>query len=210
MRCRLRAQLHVTPTSRSSQERIWGSMELKLRKATLDDIPELHPLIDASVRGLQAEHYTQAQIAGALKSVYGVDTQLIKDGNYFVVTSEDSIVASGGISFRSTLYGGDQFATRDSKLLDPEVDGARIRAFFVHPNWARKGIAGMIIRACESAAMEAGFKRAEIGSTLSGVAFYEKMGYRAFGRSDAQLDDGLVLEIVKMEKSLEGESLGTA
>ncbi|PQE14473.1 acyl- N-acyltransferase protein [Rutstroemia sp. NJR-2017a BBW] len=179
-------------------------MELKLRKATIDDIPSLHPLIEASVRGLQASHYTPAQITGALKSVYGVDTQLIQDGNYFVVTSGgEEIVASGGISFRATLYGGDQFASRDSKLLDPEVDGARIRAFFVHPDWTRKGIAGMIIKACESAAREKGFRRAEIGSTLSGVMFYEKMGYEALGRSDAQLDDGLVLEIVKMGKSLE-------
>ncbi|RAL64710.1 hypothetical protein DID88_001741 [Monilinia fructigena] len=177
-------------------------MDLQLRRATVDDIPQLHPLIDASVRGLQAEHYSPAQIAGALKSVYGVDTQLIKDGNYFVVTSGDLIVGSGGISYRSTLYGGDQFATRDSKLLNPEVDGARIRAFFVHPSWTRRGIAGMIIRACENAAIEAGFKKAEIGSTLSGVAFYEKMGYEALGRSDAPLDDGLILEIVKMGKSL--------
>lgn len=177
-------------------------MDLQLRRATVDDIPQLHSLIDASVRGLQAEHYTPAQIAGALKSVYGVDTQLIKDGNYFVVASGDLIVGSGGISYRSTLYGGDQFATRDSKLLDPKIDGARIRAFFVHPNWIRKGIAGMIIRACENAAIDAGFTKAEIGSTLSGVAFYEKMGYKALGRSDALLDDGLVLEIVKMGKSL--------
>ncbi|CCD43354.1 hypothetical protein BofuT4_P067620.1 [Botrytis cinerea T4] len=116
-------------------------MELQLRRATVNDIPQLHPLIDASVRGLQVGHYTPAQITGALKSVYGVDTQLIQDGNYFVVTSGDTIVGSGGISYRSTLYGGDQFATRDSKLLDPDVDGARIRAFFVHPDWSRRGIA---------------------------------------------------------------------
>ena len=91
-------------------------------------------LIDASVRGLQAGDYTPAQIDGALRAVYGVDTQLIADGTYFVVENADGTIAgSGGWSKRKTLYGGDRIQAREDSLLDPRCDAARIRAFFVHP-----------------------------------------------------------------------------
>ena len=111
-------------------------------------------LIDASVRGLQAGDYTPAQIDGALRAVYGVDTQLIADGTYFVVERPgDTIAGCGGWSKRKTLYGGDRNQAREDSLLDPRRDAARIRAFFVHPEWARRGIGAMILEACESAAV---------------------------------------------------------
>lgn len=183
-----------------------GASAFQLRKATLEDIPQLRLLIDSSVRSLQKSYYTPAQISGSLKSVYGVDTQLIEDGNYFVVYPDASpalIVGCGGWSHRSTLYGGDQYASRDdSNLLDPEKDAAKIRAFFVRPDWVRRGIAGVVLRACEDAAREAGFKRAEMGATLSGVPFYESMGYVKGKQVDAPLGDGMVLEVVRMGKEL--------
>src|SRR5690348_12155745 len=115
-------------------------MPFTIRAATPDDTPALAALIKASVRQLQAGDYTEAQREAALKSVYGVDTQLIADGTYFAVESDGLIVGCGGWSRRNTLYGGDQFAGREDSLLDPSKDAARIRAFFVHPEWARRGI----------------------------------------------------------------------
>jgi hypothetical protein len=47
---------------------------MQLRLAVPTDIPALRELIDASVRGLQAEDYTAAQIEGALKTVFGVES----------------------------------------------------------------------------------------------------------------------------------------
>src|SRR5271163_494918 len=120
-----------------------GSMNIRVRKAVAADVPALRALIDASVRGLQAEDYSPAQIEGALKSVYGVDSQLIADGTYLVAEVEAATRASpgvagcGGWSKRKTLYGGDQYAGREDSLLDPSCDAAKIRAFFVHPAWAR-------------------------------------------------------------------------
>jgi len=180
--------------------------DIQIRKATTADIPRLREVIEASVRGLQANDYTAAQIEGALKSVYGVDSQLIADGTYFVaeVTAPDAnhpiIVACGGWSKRKTLYGGDQFTTREDSLLDPAHDAAKIRAFFVHPDWARRGVGGMILDACESAAIQAGFSRLEMGATLSGVAFYRAKGYQAIGNQEAPLGKGEVLAIVRMAK----------
>src|SRR5579885_2414756 len=134
-------------------------MNFRIRTAAFADIPVLRGLIDASVRGLQTADYTPAQIEAALKTVYGVDTQLIADGTYFVAETVGEIVGCGGWSKRKTLFGGDQWSGRHDDLLDPKKDAAKIRAFFVHPAWARHGIGSLILEACESAAWSAGFMR---------------------------------------------------
>ena len=179
-------------------------MNLRLRKAVADDIPRLRELIEASVRGLQAEDYTPAQIEGALQSVYGVDTQLIADGTYFAVETPDAgeIIASGGWSQRKTLFGGDQFAEREDLLLDPTRDAAKIRAFFVHPRWARSGLGSLLLEACENAARAAGFLRMEMGATLSGVPFYRARGYAEVENQVVPLNNGETLPIVRMSKKL--------
>lgn len=182
--------------------------QARLRKATLADIPQIRELIDASVRGLQAQDYTPAQIEGALQSVYGVDTQLISDGTYFVAEITDSgrtrIVACGGWSKRRTLYGGDQYARREDSLLDPAQDAAKIRAFFVHPGFARRGIGTLILEACENAAISAGFTQLEMGATLSGVPFYRARGYAEIENEEVPLGNGRALPIVKMAKIITG------
>lgn len=183
------------------------SPKIHIRKAISADVPRLREVIEASVRGLQAQDYSPAQIEGALQSVYGVDSQLITDGTYLVaeVSESDSspeIVACGGWSKRKTLYGGDQFAAREDSLLDPTRDAAKIRAFFVHPKWARRGIGTLILEACENAARESGFTRLEMGATLSGVAFYQAKGYAAIENQNVPLGDGEFLPIVKMAKEL--------
>jgi N-acetylglutamate synthase-like GNAT family acetyltransferase len=175
-------------------------MNIHLRKATKSDIPRLREIIEASVRGLQANDYSPTQIEAALSSVYGVDTQLIIDGTYLVAEINSEIVACGGWSKRKTLYGGDQFEAREDSLLDPAKDAAKIRAFFVHPNWARQGIGAAILEACENAARQSGFTRLEMGATLSGIAFYKAKGYTAVENLEVPLNNGEALPIVKMGK----------
>ena len=104
-----------------------------LRAATPDDLPALRALIDRSVRGLSTGVYDARQIESALHHVFGPDTQLIADRTYFVIEENGKLVASGGWSRRRTLYGGDQHKSGADPILDPHVDAARIRAFFVHP-----------------------------------------------------------------------------
>ena len=166
----------------------------------------LREVIEASVRGLQADDYSPAQIEGALQSVYGVDSQLIADGTYLVAEevseADPVIVACGGWSKRKTLYGGDQYAGREDSLLDPSRDAAKIRAFFVHPKWARRGIGSMILQACEDAARAAGFTRLEMGATLSGVAFYKAKGYVEVENQTVPLGNGEALPVVKMTKEI--------
>ncbi len=181
-------------------------MTIRIRLAEARDIPSLRGLIEASVRGLQAEDYSAAQLEGALRTVYGVDTQLISDGTYFVAEESGApgaalVVGCGGWSRRKTLYGGDQFAGREDSLLDPAKDAAKIRAFFVHPARARRGIGAMILEACEKAAVGAGFRRLEMGATLTGVPFYRAKGYVELDATEVPLGDGLTLPIIRMGKT---------
>jgi GNAT superfamily N-acetyltransferase len=193
-----------------------------LRLALPADIPVLQTLIDASVRGLQAQDYTPAQIEGALKTVFGVDSQLIADGTYIVaeansdgnqradqtvVKVEPMIVGCGGWSKRKTLYGGDRWTGREDELLDPLRDAAKIRAFFIHPAWARQGIGGMILEACESAARAAGFMRYEMGATLTGAKLFGVKGYVAVKPISIPLMNGEVLPVIHMEKRMSGTPL---
>ncbi|MGB6384726.1 MAG: GNAT family N-acetyltransferase [Terriglobales bacterium] len=185
-------------------------MTIRIRLAETCDIPALRKLIDTSVRGLQAGDYSAVQLESALRTVYGVDTQLISDRTYFAAEEMDAagaespgvplLVGCGGWSKRKTLYGGDQFEGREDSLLDPATEAAKIRAFFVHPAWARRGVGGMILEACEAAARAAGFRRLEMGATLTGVPFYRAKGYVELETAEVPLGDGLTLPIVRMGK----------
>jgi GNAT superfamily N-acetyltransferase len=174
-----------------------------IRTATPQDISALNLLIEASVRVLQKGDYTSAQIHGALGHALGLDTQLIQDETYFVAFPVDQpgvIVGSGGWSFRKTLFGSDHGPQRTSALLDPATDAAKIRAIFVHPEWARQGLGSMILKHCETAAQQAGFSRFEMGSTLTGVPLYTLKGYRAQETIEIPLPNGEVLPVVYMVK----------
>jgi GNAT superfamily N-acetyltransferase len=179
-------------------------MDFHLRTANRNDIPALHELIAVSVRGLMTWTYSSSQLEAALGTWLGVDSQLVADGTYFVVEAEvdgrTTMVGCGGWSKRKTPYGSDHRPGREDALLDPKMDAAKIRAMFVHPEWARKGIGSLIMDECERAAAEAGFTRFEMGATLSGVPLYEKYGYAAKERVELPLSNGETLLIVRMEK----------
>jgi N-acetylglutamate synthase-like GNAT family acetyltransferase len=177
--------------------------EFSLRSATEADIPALHALIEASVRGLQANDYTLSQIEGALGSVLGLDTQLIADQTYFVAESSDKkqIAACGGWSKRKTLFGSDRGPDREPELLNPATDAAKVRAIFVHPNFARRGLGTLILAKVENAARAAGFRSFEMGSTLTGVPLYTLKGYKEVERISVPLHNGEALPIVKMVKN---------
>ena len=179
---------------------------IQIRLAQSSDIPALDRLIEASVRGLQAGDYTQAQIEGSLGGVLGLDTQLIEDQTYFVAEDragegQAAAVGCGGWSFRKTLFGSDHGPGREAALLDPATDAAKIRAIFVHPEWARRGIGSLILQHCEDAAVTAGFRYFEMGSTLTGVPLYTLKGYREIERVAVPLPNGEAVPVVHAQGS---------
>jgi len=167
------------------------------------DVEALQALIAVSARGLNIEHYTPAQVESILKHVYGVDTQLVRDQTYFAVEDGAAIIACGGWSKRNTLYGGDQSKSdAPDNLLNPATDAARIRAFFVHPDWARQGIGSHLMRMCEQAAKEAGFKSMELMATLTGELLYAQFGFKTVEEVDVKLPDGEVMKVRRMTKAI--------
>ena len=181
------------------------STEIHIRPALHAELPVLTSLIEASVRRLQSRDYTPEQIEGALQTVFGVDTQLITDGTYLVaeVRSPQTppiIVACGGWSKRKTLFGADHWTARQDDLLDPRTDAAKIRAFFIHPDWARRGIGTRLLQACEDAAKAAGFTRFEMGATLTGAKLFAAKGYLPIERLSIPLVNGASLPIIHMHK----------
>jgi GNAT superfamily N-acetyltransferase len=177
-------------------------MTLSIRPATPDDVPTLESVIAESSRGLSRADYTPEQIEAALGTAWGVDTELIADGTYFVVEGEGQIVACGGWSRRKTLFGSDARPGRQSELLDPAHDAARIRAFFVRPEWARQGIGRMLLQRCEADAVTAGFRRIELMATLPGMRLYAASGYQAGEPIQYLLPTGITIEFVPMRKDL--------
>src|SRR6201996_639148 len=143
-------------------------MQITTRLAQLDDIPTLNEMIAQSVRGLSIGYYSPQQIESSIKYIFGIDTQLVIDGTYYIAEVDGQLAGCGGWSKRNTLYGGDQHKDIEDPLLDPKTDAARIRAFFVHPGYARKGVGRHIINVCEAAAKANGFTSFELGATLPG------------------------------------------
>jgi len=176
--------------------------DLIIRPARADEIPALEALITASARILSQGYYSPEETEAAITHVFGVDSELVADGTYLVV--EDAAgdrLGCGGWSKRATLFGGDRFAGRESGLLDPARDAAKVRAFFVAPQAARKGVGAALLKACEDAAASAGFARTELMATLPGVPFYAAHGYAEQGQI-SQDCGGVAVRFVPMAKQL--------
>jgi GNAT superfamily N-acetyltransferase len=173
-----------------------------VRVATDADVPALRTLIAESVRGLSVGYYTPAQAESALVHVFGPDTQLVADGTYYVVESDGALVAAGGWSRRRTLYGGDQTKSGADPVLDPAAEPARIRAFFVHPAWARRGLGRLMFEQCRDAARSAGFQELTLVATLPGVPLYEALGFVQGERFVVPMADGLELPVVRMTRTV--------
>jgi N-acetylglutamate synthase-like GNAT family acetyltransferase len=173
-----------------------------LRLANDSDVPALEKLIPLSVRALQAHCYSKAQMDAALGLVFGVDRQLIRDGTYFIAERDGVIVGCGGWSRRRSLFGGDSGRKQEDDLLDPQRDAARVRAFFVHPDWTRRGIGRSIMTACEQAIIAAGFRTVELSATLTGEPLYASFGYAVAERYEIPMAGGVSLPVVLMTKSM--------
>jgi len=179
-----------------------GEPTPRLRLATLADVPALGALMNDSVRGLSTGFYSNAQVESALIHLLGIDTQLIADKTYYVAEVGNDIAAAGGWSRRQTLHGGDQAKHGADPLIDPAVEPARLRAFFVHPHWARRGLATWLFHECSIAARAAGFRAFELTATLPGEPLYAALGFEIIERGTVPLSDGLELGTARMRRPL--------
>ncbi|MFT5468018.1 MAG: ubiquinone/menaquinone biosynthesis C-methylase UbiE [Verrucomicrobiales bacterium] len=173
------------------------------RLATPEDVPALEKLIPISAHALQRDHYSAKQIEAAMGPVFGVDAQLIKDRTFYVVEDSGQIIGCGGWSRRASKFGGDEARAEPDPELDPKVDAARVRAFFIDPKHARRGVGSAIMATCEEAIHDAGFSRVEIVATLSGEPLYAKFGYETIERFGIPLDGAPDLPAARMTKQID-------
>lgn len=174
---------------------------IRIRPARVGEVPMLERLIIASARDLSHGFYDDRQIEAAITHVFGVDSDLVGDGTYLVAEQYGDLIGCGGWSPRRTLFGGDRFAAREPGLLDPRADAARIRAFFIAPGHARKGVASRLLLTCENEAAAAGFTRTALMATLPGVPFYAAHGYAA-DEPIMHMCGDVSVPFVPMEKNL--------
>jgi GNAT superfamily N-acetyltransferase len=179
----------------------------EIRAATLEDVAAIELLIARSAHELSSGDYSREQVDGALRGAFGVDTQLLRDGTYFVACCGAELVGCGGWSYRRTLFGGDARADRDPQALDPRTDAAKIRAFFVHPAYARRGIGTALLARCESEARNRGFRRFELMATLPGVRLYRARGYQPGKPLEWPVPGNLTIRFVPMCKELTAREL---
>ena len=177
-------------------------MKIRLRTALMTDCSSIETLIAGSIRKRGALDYSADQSESALTSAFGLDTQLITDQTYFMVESGRLPIACGGWSFRETLFGSDAEQNRDSHRIDPRTGAARIRAFFVDPEYSRMGIGSMIMQHCEQEALHAGFRKLELMATLPGIKLYKKHGFVAGDPILYPLGNQLTIKFVPMYKEI--------
>jgi GNAT superfamily N-acetyltransferase len=179
------------------------SETLTLRPARADDLAAIEALIARSARGLSAGFYSEAQVAALLEHVFGADTQLVRDGTYYLVEAPSAgLAAVGGWSRRRTLYGGDRMKGAEDPLLDPAREAARLRAFFVHPDWARRGLGRRLYRQCEAAAWAEGFRRLTLVATLPGEPLYRALGFGLDERFALDLPAGVQVPVARMSRPI--------
>lgn len=192
-------------TAAAAGDRLTKNAPLALRVATMADVSALNAMIAESARALSAGYYAPAQVEAPVTHVFGVDTHLVTDGTYYVIDAPDGApAAAGGWSSRRALYGGDQMASHDTtdERLDPARDAAKIRAFFVHPAFARRGLARRLYAECVGAARAAGFRRIELMATLPGEPVYRALGFSEIERIEATLPGGVVIPLVRMARAV--------
>jgi GNAT superfamily N-acetyltransferase len=171
------------------------------RLASADDLPELRALMAAAIRRLIGAYLDPPRVEASF-DIMGVDTQLVDDGTYFVVECDGRIVGCGGWSRRATLFGGDQTANRDARLLDPATEPARVRAMYTHPDYARRGIGRLVLSLCEAAAVREQFESLELVATVAGEPLYAASGFAVVERIDVPTSRGVTVPCARMRKSL--------
>jgi GNAT superfamily N-acetyltransferase len=176
-------------------------MRFSHRLATMEDVPVLKPLMDAAMRELLKPVLTPEQVEASF-AVMGLDTQLIRDGTYFVVEQNGCIAGCGGWSRRATLFGGDHSAGREARLLEPKTEAARVRAMYTHPQFTRRGIGRLVLELCETAAAREGFARVELAATMAGLPLYRACGYSDIEAFESDTPSGVKVPLVRMGKQI--------
>ena len=175
------------------------------RLATMADVSELTALMAASIRTFIGAYLDPARVEASVE-IMGMDTQLIEDGTYFVVECDGRVAGCGGWSRRATLFGGDHSAGRDTRLLDPATEPARVRAMYTHPDFARRGVGRFILSLAEAAAAREGFGGLELVATVAGEPLYAACGFSVVERMEVPTSAAELIPCARMTKPIRSDA----
>ena len=171
----------------------------RCRLATMKDAKALVALQVDCTHRLGLAFYSDFELDSYIREVGTLDASLIHRRTYYVVEDDGLIVGCGGWSDRPPHY-GKHLETTDALFYKP-----KIRAFFVHPDYARRGIGRALMEYVEADIRQAGYCAVELTAMLSGVTFYRSLGYRKTGNSAIELSNGAYLPAIEMGKRFDEE-----
>lgn len=157
-------------------------MNTEIFLAHLNDYKEIFNLINLSAKNLQKYHYSDKDIEIALQLVNGFD-KLIESRTFYKLTLDKKIVACGGY-----------------KLIDDKV--AELKTFFVHPKYARQGLASKLLNKCISECTKKNIIMLKLVATLTGKPLYEKFGFIPQEEELFPLINGSKFKLIHMHKTL--------
>ena len=179
--------------------------QLAIRVANLTDFDALYTLAEAAAHSACAGDYTPVQVQTLLRCGLRVDVQLIRDRTCYVIEHARRVVACGAWSHRAAWMGrihpDDTGSPRD--LLDPEVHPARLRAFFVHPEFARRGMGRVLVALCERLASAARFRELELLATPAGRRLFLACGFRDVEPMTQIFPNGVAVCTYRMVNAIE-------
>lgn len=174
-----------------------GPTATTVRTATFADRSAIIALQHQSLRALGRGFYSEAEIESYLRYTPTLEEYLVADATYYVALVGDRLAGCGGWSTKAPAY---RAVTPDSFQRQQPLP--KVRAMYVHPDFARRGIGRQLVAVIERAIVAAGYVEAGIEATLGGVALYERCGYVPVGETQAALPDGSRMRFVCFHKRL--------
>jgi GNAT superfamily N-acetyltransferase len=180
------------------EQTVTAASAASVRRATFADRSEILALQHLSLRVLGRDLYSEHEIDSYLQYTPTLEQHLIEDSTYYVARIGERLAGCGGWSSKKPAYSA---ATQDH-VGSPLKPTAKVRAMYVHPYLARRGVGRQLLGVIERAIIEAGYEEASIDATVGGVLLYARCGYVTVGENHAVLPNGARFRLVCMHKRL--------
>ena len=172
-------------------------MKLSIRQAFESDHAALLKLARLAGTRIGSQYYSPEQISKAIDEITHIDATLIANGTFFLAELDDALVGCGAWCKGGALLAGAEGMVCESPKADDSA--AALRSFFVHPNFARRGIAGALFARCLEEARKSGCCRLEVLASAAARRACHRFGFTNERVEIIQFADGVELQSYRME-----------
>ncbi|MCA8959334.1 MAG: GNAT family N-acetyltransferase [Planctomycetes bacterium] len=154
---------------------------MRIRHATVDDIPALGDVHVESILGSAGTHYSAERIVvWAHPRSAAAWRARIEAGHLYVAEIDGTIVGFG----------------------DVDLTAGIVKAVYVDPDFGRRGVGSALLATLEADARASDVHTLQLDASLNAAAFYIDRGFEATATVQHRLRDGSDLECVRMAKVL--------